>query len=140
VSKPQEVTFYATTSVQTTSVGVGWTGAGISGIVGQIQITSAQFTPGNARVSDIGTEPYLWSFTLQSDTDQAIQGVQYVTSATLYPPGQVQFVSKKQSAPVYGVFQVSQNQVQLTFFVPPHRGQVRGGSLKTSLCLVFLLW
>jgi len=82
VTGPTEVTFYATTEWPNLPVGLGWTGDGFLGIQGQIQITGAKNVPGPG---------YLWSFTLQTDTDQSIQGTQQAIGATLYPPTQIQY-------------------------------------------------
>jgi len=123
VTGPQEVTFYATTNAFTsTQVSVGWTAIGITGIVGQIQVTG--YSNASGVLDNYGS--YLWSFTLQTDTDQSIEGVQYTTGAILYPPGKVQFVSKKVSAPLYGYYTVNQGVVNFIFSVPPPQGTGKG--------------
>jgi len=123
VTGPQEVTFYATTNAFTsTQVSVGWTAIGITGIIGQIQVTGT--SNANGALDNYGS--YLWSFTLQTDTDQYIEGVQYATGAILYPPGKVQFVSKKVSAPLYGYYTVNQGVVNFIFSVPPPQGTGKG--------------
>lgn len=123
VTGPQEVTFYATTNAFTsTQVSVGWTAIGITGIIGQIQVTGT--SNANGALDNYGS--YLWSFTLQTDTDQTIEGVQYATGAILYPPGKVQFVSKKVSAPLYGYYTVNQGVVNFIFSVPPPQGTGKG--------------
>jgi len=123
VTGPQEVTFYATTNVLTsTQVSAGWTAVGITGILGQIQVTGYSNTYG---VLD-NSKPYLWSFTIQSDMDQSVEGVQYATGAILYPPGQVQFVSQKISAPLYGRYEVISGVVNFIFSVPPPQNTEAG--------------
>jgi|LauGreDrversion4_1035100.scaffolds.fasta_scaffold00284_4 hypothetical protein len=123
VTGPQEVTFYATTNAFTSiQVSVGWTAIGITGIIGQIQVTGT--SNANGALDNYGS--YLWSFTLQTDTDQTIEGVQYATGAILYAPGKVQFVSKKVSAPLYGYYTVNQGVVNFIFSVPPPQGTGKG--------------
>ena len=47
VTGPQEVTFYATTNVlASTQVSAGWTAVGITGILGQIQVTGYSYVNG----------------------------------------------------------------------------------------------
>jgi hypothetical protein len=119
VTGPQEVTFYCTTVNPEGTIGQGWTAVGITGIMGQIQVTGYNANQGVIKTDEANSVSYLWSFTLQSDTDQSIQGVQYATGAILYPPGQVQFVSQKVSAPLYGKYQVISGVVNFYFSVPP---------------------
>ena len=123
VTGPQEVTFYATTNVLTsTQVTPGWSAVGITGILGQIQVT------GYSNINGVldNYDSYLWSFTIQSDTDQMVEGIQYATGAILYPPGQVKFVSQKLSAPLYGFYTVNQGVVNFIFSVPPPQGTTKG--------------
>lgn len=123
VTGPQQVTFYATTNVLTsTQVSAGWSAVGITGILGQIQVTGYSNTPG---VLD-NSKSYLWSFTIQSDMDQSVEGIQYATGAILYPPGQVQFVSQKVSASLYGYYIVNNGVINFIFSVPPPRGTGKG--------------
>ena len=119
VTGPQEVTFYCMTVNPEGSIGQGWTAVGITGIIGQIQVTGYNANQGVIKVDEANSASYLWSFTLQSDTDQSIEGVQYATGAILYPPGQFQFVSQKVSAPLYGKYQVISGVINFYFSVPP---------------------
>ena len=119
VTGPQEVTFYCTTVNPEGTIGQGWTAVGITGIMGQIQVTGYNANQGVIKTDEANSASYLWSFTLQSDTDQSIEGVQYATGAILYPPGQFQFVSQKASAPLYGKYQVISGVVNFYFSVPP---------------------
>jgi Large eukaryotic DNA virus major capsid protein/Major capsid protein N-terminus len=123
VTGPQEVTFYATTNAYTASqLSVGWSAVGITGIMGQLQVTGTLKSPGAVQTDGRSSESYLWSFTIQSDTDQSIQGVQNATGAILYPPGQFKFVSRKVSAPLYGKYEVISEVVNFHFSVPPPQG------------------
>ena len=123
VTGPTQVTFYATTDVPTIPVGAGWTGEGFLGIMGQIQITGATLTAGAG---------YKWSFTLQTDTDQNIEGTQEAVGATLYPPKQLQYSSKKIQVPVYGYYTTAQNITTFYFTAPPPL-QTSTGWLITNL-------
>lgn len=76
------LTFWATTQFPAQSIGIGWTGNGFTGVDGQIQILSSNGSPGVQ-----GGEEYMWSFILQSDTNQTIQEYTPVTGAMLYPQG-----------------------------------------------------
>jgi hypothetical protein len=110
VTGPTQVTFYATTDAPTIPVGAGWTGEGFLGIMGQIQITGANLSRGPG---------YNWSFTLQTDKDQNIEGTQQATGPTLYPPNQLQYSSRRIQVPIYGYYSVNQNVVDFTFTSPP---------------------
>ena len=90
VTGPQEVTFYATTDKPLEPVAAGWTAEGITGVLGQIQVTGSNIAPGYTSYGS-----YNWSFTIQTDTDQNIQGTQTATGAILYPPSQFKYKSKK---------------------------------------------
>jgi hypothetical protein len=114
VTGPTQVTFYATTDVPTIPVSPGWAGVGFNGILGQIQVTGFSNVAGS---TDYGS--YKWSFTLQSDTDQNIEGTQQSVGAILYPPTQLQYASKRIQAPIYGYYSVVQNVVNFTFTAPP---------------------
>jgi hypothetical protein len=107
---PYEVTFYVTSDKPLIPVGEGWTGDGFTGITGQIQITGASMTKGQG---------YNWSFTLQTDTDQNIQGTQTATGAILYPPSQFKYLSKRVRVPVYGYYTSERNSVKFYFTSPP---------------------
>ena len=110
VTGPYEVTFYVTSDKPLIPVGEGWTGDGFTGISGQIQITGATMTKGQG---------YNWSFTLQTDTDQNIQGTQAATGAFLYPPSQFKYLSKRVRVPVYGYYTSELNNVSFYFTSPP---------------------
>ena len=110
VTGPYEVTFYVTSDKPLIPVGEGWTGDGFTGITGQIQITGATMTKGPG---------YNWSFTLQTDADQNIQGTQTATGAILYPPSQFKYLSKRVRVPVYGYYTSELNSVKFYFTSPP---------------------
>jgi len=122
VTGTQEVTFYATTQVPDSPPGKGWSAVGITGIIGQIQLTGYSSNSGAIQTGPVNSESFLWSFTLQTDTDQTIEGVQSATGAILYPPGQIQFVSQKTSAPLYGRYQNEGGEFLFYFSVPPPQG------------------
>ena len=122
VTGVQEATFYATTSPPTIPVGAGWSVVGLVGMQGQTQLTGATFQGGAEAITSLSSEAYAWKFTFQSDTDQFIQGVQYVTAATLYPPGQFTWVPKKVQSPIYGYYLISDNILKFYFTTPPPIG------------------
>ena len=123
VTGPTEVTFYATTMWPNLPVGLGWTGAGILGIQGQIQITGATNAPGPG---------FLWSFTLQTDTDQNIQGTQQSTGAILYPPNQIQYTNKRTKVPLFGYYNVTSGRTTF-YFTSPAPGNLAAGWIVTGL-------
>ena len=123
VTGPTEVTFYATTEWPNLPVGLGWTGDGFLGIQGQIQITGATNVPGPG---------YLWSFTLQTDTDQSIQGTQQAIGATLYPPTQIQYSNKRVQVPLFGYYTVRES-VPTFYFTAPPPGNLSAGWIVTGL-------
>jgi Large eukaryotic DNA virus major capsid protein/Major capsid protein N-terminus len=110
VTGPTEVTFYVTTEWPNQPIGLGWTGDGFLGIRGQIQITGATNAPGPG---------YLWSFTLQTDTDQSIEGTQQSIGAFLYPPGLIQYTNKRTKVPLFGYYNVTGGQTVFYFTAPP---------------------
>ena len=110
VTGPTQVTFYVTSDRPSTPVSAGWSGDGFTGIMGQIQIIGTSLTPGPG---------YNWSFILQTDTDQNIQGTQQATAAILYPPNQVQYSNKKLKVPINGFYITQQNMTKFYFTAPP---------------------
>jgi len=114
VTSPTEVTFYASTDVPTVPVSPGWSGVGFIGILGQTQVTSVSNVAG---ATEYGA--YKWSFTLQTDTDQNIQGTQESVGAVLYPPNQLQYNTRRTQVPVYGYYTTLQNIVKFYFLAPP---------------------
>ena len=123
VTGPQEVTFYATTDTPIVPVSPGWSGVGFNGILGQIQVTGVSLAAGPG---------YRWSFTLQSDTDQNIEGVQTATGAILYPPGQLLYKSTRIQTPIYGYYIIELGVTSFFFSVPPPP-QLRAGWIVNGL-------
>jgi hypothetical protein len=113
VTAPQEVTFYATTT-WTSNVGAGWSVVNINGIIGQVVTIGSSNVTGHVAVSSLVSEPYNWSFTLQSDTDQIINQVGYSNSVTLYPPGTLPIVGNI-TVPITGYYTVSENVPKFVF-------------------------
>jgi Large eukaryotic DNA virus major capsid protein/Major capsid protein N-terminus len=126
VTGPMEVTFYATTPWPGFEVGPGWTGIGFYGLVGTIHITGSANTPGRTQVTSLTSEEYNWKFTLQSDTEQFIEGTRHATGAQLYPPNQVPVPTAQRSGPVYGNYSVQQHVPQMSFTAPPPDGTAVG--------------
>jgi len=110
VTGPTQVTFYVTSDRPSVPVSAGWTGDGFRGIMGQIQITGASLVAGPG---------YNWSFTLQTDTDQNIEGTQQAIGAVLYPPNQIQYSNRKTTVPIYGFYETQQNMTTFYFTAPP---------------------
>jgi hypothetical protein len=117
VTGPSEITFYVTTEWPNMPIGEGWTGDGFLGIMGQIQITGATNKPGPG---------FLWSFTLQTDTDQSIQGTQQSIASTLYPPSKIQYTNKKTKVPLFGYYNVKGGVTTFYFTAPPPQNLASG--------------
>ena len=116
VTGEQEVTFYATT---TWTVPVdGWTAQNATGLIGQLHVITSSNATGNVAVSSLVSEPYNWSFTVQSDTDQVINEVRYANSVVLYPPGYVPFVGVASTYPIDGYYTVLEHTPQFIFTGP----------------------
>jgi len=116
------VTFYSTTLNQNRQyIKEGWTASGITGLSGQLVVLSegADFNMDlggrSAPISDHNSESYIWSFRIQSDTEQAVAPYQAVTGAVLYPPGQIDYTSMKRQSKITGNYTVSQNVLKFNF-------------------------
>ena len=101
------VTFYVTTLNQKREyIKEGWTATGITGLSGQLAVMAegADFNldmgSRTAPISGNSSEPYIWSFRIQSDTEQAIAPYQAVTGAVLYPPGQIDYTAMKRQGTI----------------------------------------
>ena len=128
VTGPTQVTFYATTDAPIVPVSSGWSAAGITGLLGQIQVTGVSNVAGDAEYG-----AYKWSFTLQTDTDQNVQGTQQTIAAILYPPNQLQYTNNKRTqVPIYGYYTTFQNSTTFYFSAPPPV-QTTAGWLITGL-------
>lgn len=125
VTSPQVVTFYVT-SQYTQPVGLGWTVTGVTGMVGQLQVLSAVNTPGVMDLDETSSESYSWYFTIQSDTNQSLEGTQYATGVTIYPPTQIVFNTLNTIVPIYGNYKSNLNQIILTFTNPPPLNMDKG--------------
>jgi len=126
VTGEREATFYATTPWPGFSVGNGWTGVGVYGLSGSIHVTSSNNSPGVVNVTSLTQESYVWSFVIQSDTEQYIEGIVHATGATLYPPNQVPHPTTQRSGPVYANFRIMSHRPYLQFTAPPPDGTAVG--------------
>lgn len=122
------VTFYATTNnTSRNTISEGWTPTGITGLAGQMVISGGldlnlTMQPRVVKISDTTTESYIWSFRVQSDTEQALAPYQYVTGAVLYPPGQIDYTSLKRKGKITGQYDVIQHVTKYTFSEDPPVG------------------
>jgi hypothetical protein len=131
VTSPTEVTFYATTNTNPRDqVSNGWTVSGVTGLNGQLRVVSADLNmtmdPKVKKISNSFSESYIWSFNIQSDTDQGLPDYQYSTGTMLYPPGQIDYAVMKRSGPMYGYYEVASNVTTFVFSVPPMVGFGQG--------------
>ena len=113
VTGTKEATFYATTLPPNQTITTGWSAMGMTGMLGQLQILYAYYTPGVEN-----SEGYTWKFTFQSDTNQTIDGYQNATAVTLYPPGVIPYVSRRLSGSLYGYYVVKES-IPAFFFTGP---------------------
>ena len=91
VTGPTEVTFYATSNTTPrTEIAAGWTATGILGLKGNLRVSGVDLNlkmePRVKTISNNFSESYIWSFSIQSDTDQSPPEYQYTTGMVLYPP------------------------------------------------------
>jgi len=110
VTGPTEATFYSVTDWPIEPIGPGWIVDSLPGLRGQIYMTATSNKPGKDE------EEYTWSFTIQTDMDQFLDGTQYVTVATLYPPGRM---SVRRMGPIYGYYEVVKRIPTFYFTAPP---------------------
>jgi len=122
------VTFYATTNNQNrASVKEGWTVTGVVGISGQLVVGGTiDINPENdsrsVKISESSSEAYIWSFTLQSDTEQAVAPYQSATGVVIYPPGQIDYAVTKRQGQVSGSYSIVQNVLKFDFKEDPPSG------------------
>jgi hypothetical protein len=122
------VTFYATTNNPTRpTLGDDWVATGITGLTGQLKVTLPVETNMTmesrvVKISDTTSESYIWSFNIQSDTEQLVAPYQAVTGATLYPPGQIDYTSMKRKGTISGYYEVSQYVTKYIFSADPPAG------------------
>ena len=122
------VTFYATTNNPTrNTISEGWTPTGITGLAGQLVVSgeadlNSTMQSRVVAIPGAKSEPYVWSFRIQSDTEQAVAPYQYVTGAVLYPPGQIDYTSLKRKGTITGYYDVIQHVTKYTFSEEPPAG------------------
>ena len=122
------VTFYATTSNPTRdTINDNWVATGITGLSGQLVVTPPVDTNFSMQsrvvaISATASESYVWSFNIQSDTEQIVAPYQAVTGATLYPPGQIDYTSMKRKGVIEGYYDVVQNVINYTLSADPPAG------------------
>ena len=122
------VTFYATTNNPTrNTINEGWTPTGITGLAGQLVVSgeadlNSTMQSRVVAIPGAKSESYVWSFRIQSDTEQAIAPYQYVTGAVLYPPGQIDYTSLKRKGTITGYYDVIQHVTKYTFSEEPPAG------------------
>ena len=127
VTGQKELTFYVTTTWPGFTVGAGWSIVGVPGVIGNLRVSSpAVGESGAVATTSLTTEPYNWKFTIQSDTNQYIEGTTHVMGAYLYPPGQEQYPSQERSGPVYGYYEVYRSVPTFYFTAPPPDGTTVG--------------
>ena len=131
------VTFYATTLNQKREyIKEGWTVSGMTGLSGQLAVMAegADFNldmgSRTAPISATTSEPYIWSFRIQSDTEQSIAPYQAVTGAILYPPSQIDYTAMKRQGPINGNYTVTQNVLQFNFTDLPPSGFAPGWTVE----------
>lgn len=122
------VTFYATTSNPTRdTINDNWVATGITGLSGQLVVTppvdvNLSMQSRVVAISPTTSESYIWSFNIQSDTEQIVAPYQAVTGATLYPPGQIDYTSMKRKGVISGYYDVVQNVINYTLSADPPAG------------------
>ena len=122
------VTFYATTNnTSRNTISEGWTASGITGLAGQLLVDGGldlnlKMDDRVVKISDTASESYVWSFRIQSDTEQLVAPYQSVTGATLYPPGQIDYTTTKRKGVIKGYYDVIQNVAKYIFSEDPPVG------------------
>jgi len=122
------VTFYVTSNNSTrTTLSNTWTATGITGLTGQLKVTlpidkNLTMEPRVVKISSTTSGSYIWSFNVQSDTEQIVAPYQNVTGATLYPPGQIEYTSMKRKGIITGYYDVVQNVTKYIFDAEPLAG------------------
>ena len=128
LSGQSNVTFYATTNNQDREyIQKEWTAIGITGLSGQLVVGDApdlniKMDPRTVAISNLTSESYVWSFNVQSDTEQTVSPYQAVTGAILYPPGRFNYTSTKRQGVIKGYYDVVQNVTKFVFEEEPPAG------------------
>jgi len=122
------VTFYVTTNnLNRATLSDDWVATGVTGLSGQLKVTLPVETNMTmesrvVKISATTSESYIWSFNIQSDTEQAVSPYQTVTGATLYPPGQIDYTSLKRKGTISGYYDVVQHVTKYIFDADPPAG------------------
>ena len=122
------VTFYVTSNNSTrTTLSGDWVATGVTGLAGQLKValpveTNMTMQPRVVKISDTTSESYIWSFNIQSDTEQIVAPYQAVTGTTLYPPGQIDYTSMKRKGTITGYYDVVQHVTKYIFSADPPAG------------------
>lgn len=122
------VTFYATTNnTPRTGVTKGWSAVGLTGLTGQLMVgdgpdLNLKMDPRVVAISNLTSESYVWSFNVQSDTEQTVSPYQAVTGAILYPPSMFEYASTKRQGKINGYYDVIQNVTKFIFAEEPPAG------------------
>jgi hypothetical protein len=122
------VTFYATSNnLARTTVNEKWVATGVTGLSGQLVVrppfdTNLTMEPRVVSISPTSSASYIWSFQIQSDTEQTVAPYQAVTGSVLYPPGQFDYKSLMRQEEVDGHYSVVQNVLQYEFIKGPPSG------------------
>lgn len=128
LSGNNHVTFYATTNnTPRSTISEGWTITGVTGLSGQLLLTgepdlNLTVDPRVVKISNTTSEAYIWSFKIQSDTEQTVAPYQAVTGATLYPPGQIEYTSIKRKGTISGQYTISASVINLGLTTDPPVG------------------
>jgi hypothetical protein len=117
----KELTFYVTSDKPLVQVGSGWISSDILGLTGQINVVRAVYVRG---ATSHGA--YNWYFIFQTDTEQNIESVQNVISATLYAPKQFNYNNKKTIYPIFGRYLIIDGQLKFYFSSPPQANIDKG--------------
>jgi hypothetical protein len=104
-----------------------WTAVGITGLAGQLVVgpgpdLNTKMDPRTVEISNRTSESYVWSFNIQSDTQQSVAPYQVVTGAILYPPGIFEYTTTKIQGSVKGYYDVIQNVTKFMFQEDPPAG------------------
>lgn len=115
------ITFYVNTSwpmltaKERAPITPGWRAFGVTGLAGNVILTSVSDKPGIKKISANNSEAYMWSFECQTDTEQNVEGVLGVIGATLYPPDASSLVTNSITGVLSGFYYVARNMP--TFYI-----------------------
>lgn len=109
------ITFYVNTSwpllsaTERAPISSGWRAFGVTGLAGNVILTSVSDKPGIKKIAENNSEEYRWSFECQTDTEQNVEGVLGVIGATLYPPDASSLVTNSITGVLSGFYYVARN-------------------------------